>query len=699
MVINLRPELRILSGPPFPGGAPSWTIHDPVRQRFFRIGWLERLVLDDLHLSADAFIQRLTASGGPKITPAQVADVHEFLVQNELVVGTERVLMKALLHRRQQQTHRWLQRLWHGWLFFRIPLWNPEPFLRRLAWLWQILAHPAFQMVLVLLGILGAIHTARHWDAFVATLPRISSDGGWLWYGGAILATKVIHELGHAATAHRLGCRVPVMGVAFVFSWPVFYTDVSEAWLLRSRRDRLAVGAGGMLAELGLAAIASCLWPLLTDGPARSAMVLLAGVAWVGTLVVNLNPFMRFDGYYLLADALGVANLHQQSFQLGRWQLREWLFGWGVSRPGALSRRLATFLTALAYGIWCYRAIVFVGFALLVYFFLFKVAGIILLLAEVGWFLVRPVVMEIKAWWHHRPLFRLNKQVIRTLSLVALFLALVTLVPWEGSVSAPALARAARYQQLFVPVPAVLEKRLVQRDQKVVSGQELMVFAAPDLELALEQNRLKIEQKRWELAHSAREFSVGDNQLVIVRELGSALGEREGLLQQKEQLRVLAPFTGVVRTLAEGLDDGVWVDREQPLLAVMHPEPLRVEAWVDEADINRLNRETRAKFIPADLGLPSLSLRIEQIDYQAVEWLKDPTLASTFGGPLPTRKDKDGRLVAQRGCFRVWLTPVANGSGVKHIIPGTVQFSVVSRTLVETLWHPLWSTLIRQTGF
>ncbi|MBF0416439.1 MAG: HlyD family efflux transporter periplasmic adaptor subunit [Magnetococcales bacterium] len=699
MVINLRPELRILSGPPFPGGAPSWTIHDPVRQRFFRIGWLERLVLDDLHLSADAFIQRLTASGGPMITPAQVADVHEFLVQNELVVGTERTLMTALLRRRQQQTHHWLQRIWHGWLFFRIPLWNPDPFLRRLAWLWQILAHSAFQMVLVLLGILGAIHTARHWDAFVAILPHISSDGGWLWYGGAILATKVIHELGHAATAHRLGCRVPVMGVAFVFSWPVFYTDVSEAWLLRSRRDRLAVGAGGMLAELGLAAIASCLWPLLPDGPARSAMVLLAGVAWVGTLVVNLNPFMRFDGYYLLADALGVANLHQQSFQLGRWQLREWLFGWGVSRPGALSRRLATFLTALAYGIWCYRAIVFVGFALLVYFFLFKVAGIILLLAEVGWFLVRPVVMEIKAWWHHRQLFRLNKQVIRTLFLVALLLMLVTLVPWEGSVSAPALARAARYQQLFVPVPAVLEKRLVQRDQKVVSGQELMVFAAPDLELALEQNRLKIEQKRWELAHSAKEFSVGDNQLVIVRELGSALGEREGLLQQQEQLRVVAPFTGVVRTLAEGLDNGVWVDREQPLLAVMHPEPLRVEAWVDETDINRLNRETRAKFIPADLGLPSLPLRIEQIDYQAVEWLKDPTLASTFGGPLPTRKDKDGRLVAQRGCFRVWLTPVANGSGVKYIIPGTVQFSVASRTLVETLWHPLWSALIRQTGF
>lgn len=699
MVINLRPELRILPGPPFPGGAPSWTIHDPVRQRFFRIGWLERLFLDNPHLGAEAFMQRLKASGGPLISSAQASEIHNFFVQNDLVVATDRTLMAALLHRHRQQTQSLLQQLWHGWLFFRIPLWNPDLFLRRMVWLWKFLAHPAFQTGLVLLGIFGAIHTGRHWDVFVATLPHVSSDGGWLWYGGAILGSKWIHEMGHATTACRLGCRVPVMGIAFVFAWPVFYTDVSEAWLLRSQRDRVAIGAGGMMAELGLAAVASCLWPFLSDGPAKSAMVVLAGVAWIGTLVVNLNPFMRFDGYYLLSDILGVANLHQQSFQLGRWRLREWLFGWGVSRPGAQSHRLATFLTAFAYTVWCYRAIVFVGFALLVYFYLFKIAGVIMLIAEMGWFLVRPIVMETRTWWSHKHLFRLNKQMIRTLLLLTTLLALVSWMPWEKSVSAPALARAGWYQPMFVPVPAVLEKRLVQQDQEVVEGQELMVFGSPDLELALEQNRIKIEQKRWELAHAAREFSVGDNQLVIVRELGSALAEQEGLLRQKEQLRLLAPFIGVVRTLAEGMDKGVWVDREQPVLVVMRSQPVRVEAWVDEGDIHRLRNDTQARFIPSDLGIPNTPLRIEQIDYQAVEWLKDPTLASTFGGPLATRKDKEGRLVALRGYFRVWLTPVATWSGVNHIVPGTVQFSVAPRTLLEALWHPLWSTLIRQAGF
>ncbi|MDL2424949.1 peptidase M50, partial [Pseudomonas sp. BAgro211] len=87
---------------------------------------------------------------------------------------------------------------------------------------------------------------------------------------------------------------------------PMFYTDVSDAWRVSDRRSRLLIGAGGVLAELVLAVLALLAWSLLPDGPLRTSAFMLASATWITTVLVNLNPFMRFDGYFLLTDLLGV---------------------------------------------------------------------------------------------------------------------------------------------------------------------------------------------------------------------------------------------------------------------------------------------------------------------------------------------------------------------------------------------------------
>ncbi|MBF0133435.1 MAG: HlyD family efflux transporter periplasmic adaptor subunit [Magnetococcales bacterium] len=695
----LRRELRFHPGPPHPDGSPSWMIHDPVRQRFFRMGWVERIVMDHPGLTPETLGMQVRALGGPTISPEQVIRVRDFLVQNELVMATSAAMTQTLLQQRQRQTQGWLRRLWHGWLFFRVPLVNPDSFLVRWGGLWRLLGHPMVWVAVVVMGLVGATNTARHWDMFLATFPHFFSFAGWIWYGGAILGAKLVHELGHAATASRYGCRVPTMGVAFMLFWPVFYTDVGEAWLLRSQKERFLIGAGGVLAELGLAAVALFLWPFVSEGPARSALVLLAGVIWVGTVVINLNPFMRFDGYFLLSDALGVPNLQQQAFALGRWRMREWLFGWGLPEPHGARDRLGRFLTFFAYAVWMYRAIFFIGFALVVYFMVFKVAGLVLLLAEVGWFVVRPVALEMGVWWQNRHLFHWNGTVVRTILIGAGIFSLVAVIPWEGSVRAPAMGKAGWYQAMFSPVGARVRQIWVTWDQAVEKDQELMVLDAPDLALSLEQNRLTIERLQWDMGHGASEFTVGDKQLVVARELASALGERDGLLREAALLRVRAPFAGVVKFMAEGMEPGVWVDSKQPLVAIMRLQPVRVEAFVTEEEIDRVLGTSQATFIPAELGRPSRELKVDRIENQAVEFLKDSAFASTHGGPLAVRQDRNGRLVPEKGCFRVWLSPVLAWSDLDRVAPGTVRFAVAPRTVLERFWHPIWAALIRQTDF
>jgi len=150
---------------------------------------------------------------------------------------------------------------------------------------------------------------------------------GVFLYALTLFFVKMLHELGHAYTARHYGLRVPTMGLAFLIFWPMFYTDNSDAWKLRKRTSRMAIAGAGTLVELGLAVPATFLWSFLPDGPLRSACFLIAATTWISSLLINLNPFLRFDGYYLLSDFLNVPNLQARAFALGKWHLRRFLAG------------------------------------------------------------------------------------------------------------------------------------------------------------------------------------------------------------------------------------------------------------------------------------------------------------------------------------------------------------------------------------
>src|SRR3569623_2913107 len=223
--------------------------------------------------------------------------------------------------------------LLHRYLFFRIPLWRPDAFLgRSLAWVGPLFSRGLLFLTLLALMI-GLIEVSRQWDVFLSSLLDMFSWEGLFGYIITLIFVKLLHELGHAYTAKRYGCRVPTMGVAFLVMFPIDYTDVNDAWRLRKRRQRLAVGAAGMLTELAVAAWATLAWAMLPEGQLRNTAFVLATITLISSIAINTSPFMRFDGYFLLSDWLDIPNLHQRAFGLGRWQLRAWLFGLAEPAP------------------------------------------------------------------------------------------------------------------------------------------------------------------------------------------------------------------------------------------------------------------------------------------------------------------------------------------------------------------------------
>jgi len=494
----LREELSIASSGAALDGAPTWLIHDPVRNRYFRISRKMFQLLGLWRISdLETFTDICSSSLNRNVETSEVDELVTFLFRNSLTVaqpgGNSDELYKQYRASRQGVA----KLLLHRYLFFRIPLARPQPFLN---FTWPMIAplftRTAVRILIILTGF-GLYLVSRQWDVFVSTFLGFFTTTGLIYYGFSLILVKIFHELGHAYMATKYGFNVPTIGVAFLVLFPVLYTDTSDTWRSTSRKQRLNVDLAGIYTELALAGICTLVWVFLPDGPMRSIVFTTATVSWVFSLLVNLNPFMRFDGYYVLSDFLGVENLQERGFELGRWKLREMLFKTGKLVPEALDPLRHKVLIIYAFGTWIYRFFLFIGIALLIYLFFIKVVAVILCVVEIVWFIAGPVWREMKVWWLMR-----NDIFATSRSKFSLVLILILLgffcFPWATRVDVPAVLAPQENITLFASAPGMVSNLSLVNGQRVQKGQFLGKLSSPDIsnELLLTGKRIKLLQLR-----------------------------------------------------------------------------------------------------------------------------------------------------------------------------------------------------------
>lgn len=439
----LRADLQLSAAAPALDGSPRWTLADPVRGRYFKLGAAAIRLLRHWSLGdASKVLAAANQEPGLPLVGHELDELLSFLRAHDLIAALDQEQRDSYMRKAAAQRQGVWQMLLHQYLFFRIPLWRPDAFLNR-VWPWlERYGSRLLRYGLPLTLGTGVFLVARDWDRFLSTFPHLFSLGGAMAFGIALFFAKLCHEFGHAFMAKRAGCRVQSMGVAFMVMLPLFYTDVSDAWRVNDRRSRLLIGAGGVLAELVLACIALLVWSLLPDGPARTAAFMLASATWLTTLAVNLNPFMRFDGYFLLSDLWQVDNLQGRAFALCRWRLREVLFGYQQPAPEPWSPAMQRRLLLWGYFSWLWRAALFFGIALAVYHLFFKLLGIFLMMVELVWFIFLPIWKEMRIWWKSREYAHNARALFSLLGLLAVIAVLV--LPWRSSVELPAMLEAGR---------------------------------------------------------------------------------------------------------------------------------------------------------------------------------------------------------------------------------------------------------------
>jgi putative peptide zinc metalloprotease protein len=685
----LREEIQLLEGPTLPDGQPSWTLHDPVRHRFLRIDWRTFEVLRRWWLaSPEAIAAQVSRQTTLSLAPDDVEAVRGFLQANELT------LREAP---REAPAPAWWAWLLHHYLFFRVPLVNPDAWLQR--WLPRVrwLGDTGFLRATLAALALGALLVARDVDAFVAQAVDLLSWRGLALYGATLCGVKLLHECGHAFTARHHGCRVPTMGVAFMVMWPVAYTDTTEAWKLRDARARLQIALAGVRTEMAIAAWATLAWAVLPDGSLRTAAFILATLTWVTTLAVNLSPFMRFDGYFVLCDALDEPNLHERSFALARHALRRVLLGWDGEPPELLPAGRRHAMVVFAVATWAYRLALYLGIAWMVYAFAIKAVGLVLFVVEMAVFIVGPVWRELRAWHAARAAWRGGARARRWLWLAPLLVAL-GFVPLPSHDSAGAVLQPAAHLALRLPATAVLTAVHVRPGQHVAAGAPLLEADAPALRQRVDAARARIRQLQTQVAAAGVDVQQQARWGSLQQALATARDELRAAEQEQSRLRPVAPFAGRVLDVDSGAQPGAVAGTQQVLLQLAAPQRWRIVAYAGERSAQGLKPGDTARFIADARPLQTIAARVLSVAPHPSAWLQEPVLAQVHGGAVEATA-QSGRWQIATTLYRVELEPLEAPTLSPRQWRGHAVLAAPARGVWQRLATEAGAVLTREFGF
>jgi putative peptide zinc metalloprotease protein len=696
----LRQDLKLYEGPRHRDGSPSWRILDPVRNRFFEIGWLEFELLAHFERCPDIESLIETISAETTLTPTEdeVVGFIQFLENQQLIIHGDDKGRATLRGRWLAADKPWYEKLFHGYLFFRIPLLRPDRFLAKSLPFVELFYTRAFALVVLLVFLADLFLVFREWEELSRSFSYFFNLKGGLYFLLAGTFSKIIHELGHAYTAKRYGVRIPTMGVAFLVMWPVPYTDTGETWKLADWRKQMAIASAGMGAELVLAVFATLLWAITPEGNMKYVLFVLATSTWIITLALNASPFMRFDGYFLLSDAMDFPNLHERSAACARWWIRRTFFGLREPLPEPTFTVLQRFwLVVFALVVWIYRLVVYLGIALLVYHMFFKLLGIVMMMLEFAWFVFKPVWAEMKYLWTRRSLVRLG---LVPFSVTGFFLiVLVWMVPVTNELTAPAVIRAENAQEIYSPVPARITSIAVRNGDKVEPNQVLFRLEVPELFLRSAKAEVALATARSEFLRAVATTRQQERREVLLQQIAEALAEKQSVKEELERLEIRASEAGVIRDFSSQIIEERWINPRELMARVVSSSNSVIEAYVAESRVKSVEPGQLVRFIPDVAGAVPIEGVVRSVDTTASRRINHRILATPYGGSIAAVADKRGILNSQDPVYRVLIEPVSDATYVPAVVRGTVRIHVDLEVLAQNFISKAISLFVRESGF
>jgi putative peptide zinc metalloprotease protein len=621
-----------------------YMIEDPLRGKFFRIGADEFTLISFLDgkntiaqavgLSAESLRERA-------FTDNEAMSVCHWLLESQLAVCGG----AAQGERLAQSAHKLAQNKLAAAvnpLAMRFPLCNPNTLLNRIApWTnWIFTPGAVFGWCVVCL--VGLLIALNHRGELLQSSSILLDRDNWLRLGFVWLVLKILHEMAHGLTCLHFGGNVPSAGVLLVLFAPLPFIDVTASWRFPSKWQRIATAAAGVYFELFVAAIAIIVWNWSDDSIVRHGALNVAATASIASLLINGNPLMRFDGYYILSDWLELPNLSGSGQKYIASLVQRIV---GIETPADnRSARTRRIIAAYAVGSLVWRNLVYVGLLVVLYAMLSKlgvfVANIVITLAIAAILLnpVRNVVrfLSKQQTVSTKRLCFVGAGVLAILALVAFLLTRPSTVRTCGIVeySPPTIVRSAS--------PGFVREVKVHDGETVQAGAVIAVLENEELKVQLASIRNQIEQSRLQQRIHRQAEETAKEQGEVAKNQSLQDKERE-IRQQVEGLIVRAPVAGQI--VARNLDSlmGRYLSVGDEILVIGNEKSKEVILAAAQNDISSFisqRGETVRVRVSGDED-NSFTSHLTKIDPRASTRLPHAALGADAGGPLPITSKRE----------------------------------------------------------
>lgn len=645
--------------------------------------------MDGVRTVQDLWDEACNAGGDNISTQDEVVELLMQLHSNDLlhcdVTPDSAELFERYSKRRMLKWKQWITQP----LSLRIPLLDPDAFLTRwgnhLAWVFSIRG-----AMLWLAVVLPALLLAgQHWKELTLNISdHVLSTSNLLVLALVFPVVKAIHELSHGFATKVWGGSVHEMGLMFLIFAPVPYVDASASSTFRAKYKRVVVGAAGMLAEAILAALAMYVWVLVEPGVVRAVAFNVMLIAGVSTVVVNGNPLLRYDGYYILADLIEMPNLGQRGQRYLTYLSDRYLFGAKELEVPDESLSEKRWLVGYTITSWFYR--IFITISIIIFiageFFVF---GVLLAIVAAFGLFVKPVR---KSYKHLLESPTLHRHRVRAIQLAVTFVSIILV----GGFFVPMPLRTQAEGVVWLPDQAMVRaganglfsRWLVEPGSQVRKGTALLMMNNQQLVSELAVARAKVAES--EARYNAEQFTNVVQAGVLLQQLEYEKKALKQVSERYEHLIVYSEVDGVL-TVPKSQDmAGQYFKKGELLGYLMDRKQLVVRIAITQENIDLVRTRFKAvelRFADAVSKVYNVSI-LREIPSASKE-LPTAALSPNGGGHIPVDPNDNQGLKALDSVFFIDLslppeaTPDAFGGRVY------VRFDHLSEPLLSQMYRRL----------
>jgi putative peptide zinc metalloprotease protein len=718
-VANLRAKLRpgAQISRQFYRGERWYVVRDPAGNQFHRLSdpaYRFVALLDGSRTVEEAWEICGGTLEDDAPTQPEVIQILSHLYSANLIDADVTPDATVLLRRHKQLNKRKMQNRLMNVLFPRIPLWDPDKFLKMWSPVNRFIFSRLGAIVWLLVVFSALALLAPYWNTPGHSLKIAAQNSidvrnnpvNLILLYGVFVFVKFIHEMGHAFSCRRFGGECHELGIMFLVFIPTPYVDASTAWAFPNKWHRIFVGAAGMIVELFFASIMAFVW--IMTGDIHSVIAQLAFnamlIASVTTLVFNANPLLRYDGYYILSDFLEIPNLRQKSSEYTLGLIKRHIFRVKLQHPlPPPLQRFWLFTYSILSSV--YRAFVGLVILLIVAYELPVIGPLMAISGVLTWFLV-PAYKVFKYLAIDPELHRKRPRAIAfSLTMAAAALVMIGIVKFNVNVDAEGVLQVASSDDrpVFAEQPGfvreigkTIEGRPLQDGDFVRKGQVLLVLENKPLETqlaVLDAHVRQIEVERMQ----ATAVSANQGQMKQM-ELQKTLEQRQLLLQQVEKLVLRAPIDGelIAPNLGNKLNQFVGRDNKE-VLRVENIHNQYVEAILPQEDYqlldeesDRLSSNTETRMV-SDIAHP---IKAQSVSLFRAAILTPPSASLTPAGGGQAQLDQTERGEPKYAVPQFQTRVVLDDAG--NYITGQrayVRFKLAKRPLIWQWGRRFWQLI------